>query len=143
MAGIPGAAGPGAPYPQWLYNTVTHTVSEVSGPAAKTAAEVVSWPAKLIFFTSQQAADAYMAAQGGGADISRSPLTKAANTATSAATGGLTGLAAIGDFFSRLTQASTWLRIGEGILGLLLIAVGTARMTHAVPAAAQIAKAVK
>ena len=54
----------------------------------------------------------------------------------------LTGLAAIGDFFQRLTQANTWVRIGEGILGLILLAVGIARITHAVPVATKVAKAV-
>jgi hypothetical protein len=52
----------------------------------------------------------------------------------------LSGLAAIGDFFSRLTQANTWLRVAEGALGIILIAIGLARLTHAVPVATQIAK---
>jgi len=41
----------------------------------------------------------------------------------------LSGLAAIGDFFSRLTQPATWIRIAEVALGLVLIAVGIARAT--------------
>lgn len=52
------------------------------------------------------------------------------------------GLAQIGDFFSRLTEANTWLRIGEGILGIVLIAIGIARLTNAVPAATAIASKV-
>lgn len=56
--------------------------------------------------------------------------------------GPLSGLAAIGDFFARLTQASTWIRVGEVVLGLILIAVGVARITHAIPAATRIAKGV-
>jgi|SRR5271166_2693411 len=51
----------------------------------------------------------------------------------------LAGLSSIGDFFGRLTQASTWVRVGEVILGLVLIAIGIARMTHAVPIATKIA----
>lgn len=54
----------------------------------------------------------------------------------------LGGLAAIGDFFSRLTEASTWERIGQVALGLLLIAVGVAHLTHAVPLATAVAKKV-
>lgn len=54
----------------------------------------------------------------------------------------LSGLASIGDFFSRLTNANTWLRLGEVVLGVLLIAVGVAKMTNAVPAATKIARAV-
>ncbi len=36
----------------------------------------------------------------------------------------LTGVAAIGDFFSRLTQASTWVRVGEVAVGLILLGIG-------------------
>ena len=56
---------------------------------------------------------------------------------------GLSGAAAIGDFLSRLGQASTWLRVGEVVLGLVLIAIGVAKMTDAVPIATKIAGAVK
>jgi hypothetical protein len=41
----------------------------------------------------------------------------------------LTGLAAIGDFFHRFTEASTWMRVGTALLGVILIAVGMARVT--------------
>jgi hypothetical protein len=44
---------------------------------------------------------------------------------------GLGGLDAIGAFFSNLGQASTWVRVGQVALGLILIAVGAARITHA------------
>jgi hypothetical protein len=37
---------------------------------------------------------------------------------------GLGGIAAIGDFFNRLTQGNTWLRVGEVIAGLLLLYLG-------------------
>jgi hypothetical protein len=40
-----------------------------------------------------------------------------------------TGLAAIGDFFGRLTEANTWLRIGEGLLGIVLIAIALGKLT--------------
>jgi hypothetical protein len=40
----------------------------------------------------------------------------------------LSGLSAIGDFFSRLTEASTWLRIAEAVLGIGLIIVGLAKL---------------
>jgi hypothetical protein len=40
----------------------------------------------------------------------------------------LGGLAAIGDFFQRLTQASTWIRAAEVVLGLGLIIVGLAHL---------------
>ncbi len=57
-------------------------------------------------------------------------------------TGAIPGLAQIGDFFARLSDASTWLRVGEALLGIVLIAVGVARLTHAVPVATSIARTV-
>ena len=42
----------------------------------------------------------------------------------------LTGLQAIGKFFAALGQASTWIRVAEGLLGLGLIAVGLAKITN-------------
>lgn len=44
----------------------------------------------------------------------------------------LTGITAIGDFFQRLTQANTWIRIGEVVIGILLIAVGISKISGAV-----------
>jgi hypothetical protein len=55
----------------------------------------------------------------------------------------LTGINAVGDFFMRLTQANTWLRIGEVAIGILLLAVGIASMTHAIPTATKIASVIK
>lgn len=46
-------------------------------------------------------------------------------------------------FFAALMNPNTWLRIGEVTLGLILIAVGTAKLTNAVPVANKIAKVVR
>lgn len=52
------------------------------------------------------------------------------NAAVSAAKSipGLGGLASVGQFFDRLTEGSTWIRVGEVMLGLPLIVVGTAKL---------------
>jgi hypothetical protein len=42
-----------------------------------------------------------------------------------------------------LFQANLWIRVGQVALGLILIAVGVAKMTNAVPAATKIARYVK
>lgn len=52
------------------------------------------------------------------------------------------GLQQIGTFFASLGQANTWIRVAETLLGLILIAAGLARITHAVPAATRVARAV-
>jgi hypothetical protein len=64
----------------------------------------------------------------------------AVGAATNATIGNpLAGIAAVGDFFQRLTQGSTWLRIGEVFLGLLFLAVGISKLTNTVPAATKVA----
>jgi hypothetical protein len=58
-----------------------------------------------------------------------------------AAVGGIKGAVTdTGDFLSRLTSAALWLRIAEVALGLILIAVGVAKLTNALPAATKVAK---
>lgn len=57
------------------------------------------------------------------------PNANLANPAADLRAGGaeaanLAGLPAIGDFFNRLTQAHTWLRVGEVVAGLILLYVG-------------------
>jgi hypothetical protein len=54
----------------------------------------------------------------------------------------LTGLPAIGDFFNRLTQANTWIRVGEVVAGLLLLYVGVTALFRNT-AAGDAAKSVK
>lgn len=61
------------------------------------------------------------------------------NPATAAA-GQLTGLAAIGDFFQRLTQANTWVRLAKVIIGGSLLIFGLVHMTGADSAAARAVK---
>lgn len=43
-------------------------------------------------------------------------------------------------FLSALTNAATWLRVAEVGLGIILLAVGVAKLTNAVPVATKIAK---
>lgn len=127
MATAPGAAGAGAPYPQWTYNTTTHVVSKVTSAAAKIADETVSFPATILFFTSQSAADAYAQSHGGGTDVSNSPLTGAAN-ATASAAPSVPGLSQLTGFLSRLAEANLWERVAEVVIGAALIAVGVAHL---------------
>lgn len=53
----------------------------------------------------------------------------AANSAASSA-----GLGSLNQFFGNLTQKTTWTRIGEVALGLLLIGVGLAKLAESSPA---------
>lgn len=51
-----------------------------------------------------------------------------------------TGLSAVGAFLAKLGQASTWLRVAEVALGLVLVAVGVAKLVPAFTPAQMIAK---
>jgi hypothetical protein len=63
--------------------------------------------------------------------------TQVSNEASQQLTGsatGLSGLASIGDFFGRLTQGSTWIRVLEMVLGVGLVLVGLAHAAGGTPA---------
>lgn len=124
MPDIPGAAGPGAKFPQWVYNTQSHTVSKVGNAGAKAGAIAVTFPAKLIFFTSQAAADAYMTSQGGGADVSNSPATGAANAGAAAAARLPDTASALSAFYDKVTDGKMWRSLGWLVLGVVLIVIG-------------------
>ena len=66
-------------------------------------------------------------------------------TTTPAGTGGsaisnANGGNPLNSVFSVLQSGNLWLRIGEGILGIVLIAIGIAKLTNAVPIATKVAK---
>jgi hypothetical protein len=54
----------------------------------------------------------------------------------------LSGLDKIGAFFASLTQANAWIRIGEVVLGVILLAVGFARVTGAGNAVSKAAQSI-
>lgn len=57
-------------------------------------------------------------------------------TASYTGQGGITsipGLSQIGDFFGALTQASTWIRVAEVLIGLGLIITGVSRLMSGTP----------
>lgn len=135
MAAIPGAAGPGAGYPQWTYNTTTGAIDKVGNPVAKGIAESVSWPAELIFFTSDQAARSYAATTNiGGADLSASPgagtVQNATNSATQPAANALSGFGttggAIRGALQILADGTMWRSLGWLLLGIALMVSGVA-----------------
>lgn len=132
MAATPGGlAGPGAGYPQWYFNTTTHEISEVTSSLTKGIAETVSFPAKLVFFTSDAAAQAYAKGNGGGIDISKigAPVSNATNSIANAATNVIPGLGQIGGFFSSLSQKNTWIRVLKVVAGGALVIIGLSHMT--------------
>jgi hypothetical protein len=132
-----GTAGPGAPFPQW---TVVYggfgcipgsvRVAKVANATAKVLAESVSFPCNVHFFTSQAAAQAYANSVGGSGSIPGvNQALNAANQGLNAATGvaQCVGGTLIGKVCVNFEE--WFLRIGEAILGVMLIGVGIAHIT--------------
>jgi hypothetical protein len=106
---IPGTVRPGAQFPQYGVRTSDNKIIIAHSGADKLkdiAQGYVSW------FPSQNAAQNFISGQHG-------PLAGGGNLPNP-----LAGLAAIGDFFNRLTEPQTWLRVGEVAAGLLLLYLG-------------------
>lgn len=138
MANPPGAAGPGAPFPQWTVTMSAATgypVAEVVNAQEKTLAEATAFPTRLVFFTSQAAAAAYSRSLGGSG--AQTPAGKAggqaalnAGSKAAAAVGNpLDWLSNIGQFFSALTQPNLWLRVSKVLLGGVLVVAGLIKLT--------------
>jgi len=108
--GPPPAANPNK-YPQWAFNQAGNII-EAANETQKLADMNKGY---LDWFPSKAAAsNAWKGMQG--------PLGKGS------VPNPLAGLAAIGDFFQRLTQAGTWIRVGQVLLGAALIIIGLARL---------------
>lgn len=135
MANPPGAAGPGAPFPQWTVNTSGWIVAEVVNAQEKALAEAATWPNRLIFFTSRSAAEAYVTSQGHKAVTSPAAAAggqaalNAGSKAAAAVGNPLDWLANIGQFFSALTQPNLWLRVSKVLLGGVLVVAGLIKLT--------------
>jgi hypothetical protein len=89
-------------------------------------------PEDYVWFSTKAEAESWLASNPAGRLSQR--ISNDYNNA-----GNLTGLNAIGNFFNKAGQSQLWIRVVEVGLGLLLIAVGVAKLTHAVPIATKIA----
>lgn len=89
-------------------------------------------------FTTMAAAKAYLKV---GAQNAASPIPGVDITPGGGLTAAVpTPLAAVAAFLAKLGQASLWLRVGEVALGLVLVAVGVAKLVPAFTPAQMIAK---
>lgn len=140
---IPGLTG------HWFYNTESGELTHGNNleNLANNLVGGLGWHELTI---SGNATEAQAAAEAKkefpkGTAPTTSIKTGISNAASQEVTGsatGLAGLSQIGAFFSTLTQAATWERIAEVLLGIVLISVGLAHMTKAVPIATAIASRV-
>jgi hypothetical protein len=111
----------------------------ISGPTLNlyTAVQSAGQPPGAVAgpYNSQAEAQA-QAKQLNGKSVATLPNIAAATTSSVA---GAVSSSVLGPLF----QASIWLRVAEVVLGVVLIAVGVAKLTNAIPAATKIASVVK
>jgi hypothetical protein len=121
----------------WYYNTVSGELAN-EGPPLNVFYHGLGWHTLKISGSdtfAQASADAKKEFPTGSAPtgsmakgVAQVPA-GTANAATASA-----GLGNLNQFFGNLTQKTTWTRIGEVALGLLLIGVGLAKLAESAPA---------
>lgn len=129
------AAHPGNDY---YVNLITGSIQRQSNPIAAQALQVAGYAGPFDWATAQDVAKNHSGILAASPAASAGTNTGAIGQVQQA----VGGSAGIADFLSRLTQKNTWVRVAEVAIGIILIAVGVARMTHAVPIATKIAGAV-
>lgn len=132
MPNLPFTQHPGNDY---YVNIVTHTIQQQSNPLLGQALEAAGFLGPFTFAKAQQVAAGKAAGEG--------PVVSGVTNATSAVGKGLGGINAIGDFFNRLTEGNTWLRVGEVAAGLLILYIGLNAVMKGTPVEAATQSATK
>lgn len=111
-----------APHPgnDYYVNSITHTIQRQANPLLAATLTATGWSGPYDWNTAKQ-----VAASRTVPGIPGMPGSGSGGGGLLQGTGAnLGGLAAVGDFFQRLTQANTWIRVGEVVAGLLLVYIG-------------------
>jgi hypothetical protein len=117
MPTLPAVSHPGNDY---YVNPVTHSIQRQSNRLLAYAAGYILGP-----YDWGNAQAAVVGAKVGAQQApSGTNALGTAQSASSAVGNPLAGVAAIGDFFNRLTEGNTWLRVGEVTVGLLILYIG-------------------
>lgn len=128
-------AGTAADHPgnDYYANVVTGTIQRQSNPALAKAMLLAGFTGPYTWAQAQAAV--------AGAKAASSAL-GIPGPGEGQALSKLNPVSGVSDFLARLGQANTWVRVAEVALGVILIAVGVAKITHVVPIATKIAGAV-
>lgn len=117
----PGVAGPGDGYPQWgvagnVGDSASWKIAEAHSDAEKLG---LAGRGYLTWFSSKKAAQDFISSE-------KAPVLNGKTDIPNP----LSGVAAIGDFFSRLTNPHTWLRVAEGLVGVAFLVIGLNALLH-------------
>ena len=123
---VPVQAHPGSDY---YVNGITNTIQRQANPLLAASLKATGWLGPYTWTQAKAVANA------GGVTVpvpgmpGSENVTVPTGSQLSKAIPNLGGVAAIGDFFNRLTQPNTWIRVGEVLAGLVLILVGLNALT--------------
>jgi hypothetical protein len=106
----------------YYVNAITHSIQQQSNPLLGHALLAGGYIGPYDWATAQGVISG-LKYESGTIPSGTNPLTTL-QQAKAGASNPLGGLAAIGDFFNRLTQGNTWLRVGEVAVGLLILYIG-------------------
>lgn len=118
----------------YYVNVVTHTIQQQSNPLLGHAMLAAGYVGPFDWANAQAAVIGakFEAGNAAGTAGALGTVQNAAGAA-SGAVSNLGGLSAIGDFFNRLTQSNTWLRVGEVVVGVLILYIGLKATTAQTP----------
>jgi hypothetical protein len=131
------------------YTSAPSTAVPMTVEAPSTAAFVAQYHTTPLAgpFATQAQAQNWIAVNSGTFGSGKTNIAPPADTPVTAGIPGpgnpLTPLTDIGDFFHRLTEPSTYIRIGEVAVGALLVYAGVRAMTTYNPVTAGVRKGVK
>lgn len=106
----------------YYINPLTGTIQRQSNPLAVAALRATGWMGPYNWATAKAQVAGLKAGIGAATPGGLPTVGPGGNILNP--TADLGGINAIGDFFNRLTQANTWVRVGEVLGGLLLVYMG-------------------
>jgi hypothetical protein len=121
------------PHPgnDYYVNILTHSIQRQSNPLLGQALEAAGFLGPFTFAKAEQVAAGNAPGEG--------PIVGGVTKATS----DLGGINAIGDFFNRLTEGNTWLRVGEVVAGLIILYIGLNAVMRGTPVEGAVQTATK
>ena len=120
---------------------LTGTIQRQSNPLLANALKASGWMGPYSFVTAKAQVAGLKAGIGAATPGGLPTVGPGGNINPANAVSNLGGINAIGDFFNRLTEPNTWVRVGEVAAGILLVYLGLSATMRGTEAQKQFTKA--
>jgi hypothetical protein len=130
---------PGHPGNDYYVQPLTGTIQRQSNPLLAASLRATGWMGPYNWATAKAQVAGLKAGIGAATPGGLPTVGPGGNIASPFSN--LGGINAIGDFFNRLTQPNTWIRVGEVVAGLLLVYLGLSATMRGTEAQRQFTKA--